>query len=300
MNLAHIDELDAIELQDGFVWRPVRRRFGIQAFGINAYTPGASGQVVEEHTERSLRARGDLPRPARTRPLHRRRQRARARPRAARLRPRPVAPPRRRRAHGRRGGARDRRQAGRAARGLGMGVHVRRLPAPPRRPLRRGETAAARGTGGEARRARRSSTTSHASRRSPARSDTALELLNEAVAGDESFRKYAQTDEDFASIRDDPALPALAGRPGGARPRREHAAPAPGRPPAARRGARRRGPPRARASRRAAAARARARTPCAPARRRTGRAPPPARAPRRRRPTSRRPSRRRRRPGRRR
>jgi tetratricopeptide (TPR) repeat protein len=52
MNLAHIDELDAIELQDGFVWRPVRRHFGIQAFGINAYTPGASGRVIEEHTER--------------------------------------------------------------------------------------------------------------------------------------------------------------------------------------------------------------------------------------------------------
>ncbi len=54
MNLAHIDELDAIELPDGFVWRPVRRHFGIHAFGINAYTPGASGQVVEEHTEEQL------------------------------------------------------------------------------------------------------------------------------------------------------------------------------------------------------------------------------------------------------
>jgi tetratricopeptide (TPR) repeat protein len=37
--------------------------------------------------------------------------------------------------------------------------------------------------------------------------DTALELLNEAVAGDESFRAYAQTDEDFDSIRDDPRFP---------------------------------------------------------------------------------------------
>jgi quercetin dioxygenase-like cupin family protein len=54
MNLAHVDELDAVELPDGFVWRPVRRHFGIQAFGVNAYTPGASGQVVEEHTEESL------------------------------------------------------------------------------------------------------------------------------------------------------------------------------------------------------------------------------------------------------
>ncbi len=51
MNLVHIDELDAVEMQDGFVWRPVRRRFGIEAFGVNVYTPGASSQVVEEHTE---------------------------------------------------------------------------------------------------------------------------------------------------------------------------------------------------------------------------------------------------------
>ena len=54
MNLAHIDELDAVEMPDGFVWRPVRRRFGIKAFGTNAYTPGESGQVVEEHTEAQL------------------------------------------------------------------------------------------------------------------------------------------------------------------------------------------------------------------------------------------------------
>jgi hypothetical protein len=52
MNMAHVDELDGIELPDGFVWRPVRRRFGIRAFGTNAYTPGASRQIVEEHTER--------------------------------------------------------------------------------------------------------------------------------------------------------------------------------------------------------------------------------------------------------
>jgi tetratricopeptide (TPR) repeat protein len=54
VNLAHIDELDRIEMPDGFVWRPVRRHFGIKAFGTNAYTPGASGQIVEEHTESTL------------------------------------------------------------------------------------------------------------------------------------------------------------------------------------------------------------------------------------------------------
>ena len=54
MNLAHIDELDAIEMPDGFVWRPVRKHFGIQAFGANAYTPGANGRVIETHTEGTL------------------------------------------------------------------------------------------------------------------------------------------------------------------------------------------------------------------------------------------------------
>ena len=52
VDVVHVDELDRIELQDGFVWRPVRRHFGIRAFGVNAYTPGASGRVIEEHTER--------------------------------------------------------------------------------------------------------------------------------------------------------------------------------------------------------------------------------------------------------
>ena len=55
MTWAHVDELDRIELEDGFVWRPVRRRFGIRAFGVNAYSPSEAGaQVIEEHTEESL------------------------------------------------------------------------------------------------------------------------------------------------------------------------------------------------------------------------------------------------------
>jgi len=55
VSVVHLDELDAIELPDGFVWRPVRRHFGIRAFGVNAYTAReAGGQIVEEHTEGSL------------------------------------------------------------------------------------------------------------------------------------------------------------------------------------------------------------------------------------------------------
>jgi tetratricopeptide (TPR) repeat protein len=55
VNLAHVDELDAIEMPDGFVWRPVRRRFDIRAFGVNAYTARESGgQIIEEHSESQL------------------------------------------------------------------------------------------------------------------------------------------------------------------------------------------------------------------------------------------------------
>lgn len=54
MTHVHIDELERIELDDGFEWRPVRRRFDIRAFGVNAYAPGATGQVVEEHSESTL------------------------------------------------------------------------------------------------------------------------------------------------------------------------------------------------------------------------------------------------------
>jgi quercetin dioxygenase-like cupin family protein len=55
VNVAHVDELDRIEMPEGFVWRPIRRRFDIRGFGVNAYTSAeAGGQIVEEHTERQL------------------------------------------------------------------------------------------------------------------------------------------------------------------------------------------------------------------------------------------------------
>jgi len=52
--IARVDELDAYPVNGGeFVWRPVRRRFGISAFGTNAYSADKAGQrVVEEHSER--------------------------------------------------------------------------------------------------------------------------------------------------------------------------------------------------------------------------------------------------------
>jgi quercetin dioxygenase-like cupin family protein len=50
--VAHIDELDELPINNGeFVWRPIRRRFGITAFGTNAYTGDAGQRVIEEHSE---------------------------------------------------------------------------------------------------------------------------------------------------------------------------------------------------------------------------------------------------------
>jgi tetratricopeptide (TPR) repeat protein len=55
--IRRIDELEAIPVTGaGITWRPIRRPFGIRAFGINAYTADEPGKhVVEEHTEGSLR-----------------------------------------------------------------------------------------------------------------------------------------------------------------------------------------------------------------------------------------------------
>lgn len=49
-----LDELDRIPVDQGLEWRPIRRRLGIRAFGINAYTAEKPGDwVVEEHREGS-------------------------------------------------------------------------------------------------------------------------------------------------------------------------------------------------------------------------------------------------------
>jgi len=51
--VAHIDELEELPINNGeVVWRPIRRRFGITAFGTNAYTGDAGQRVIEEHSER--------------------------------------------------------------------------------------------------------------------------------------------------------------------------------------------------------------------------------------------------------
>lgn len=52
---AHLSELDEIQVgETTLVWRPVRRRFDVRAFGVNAYTAAKAGdEVVEDHTESS-------------------------------------------------------------------------------------------------------------------------------------------------------------------------------------------------------------------------------------------------------
>jgi tetratricopeptide (TPR) repeat protein len=49
---AHLSEIDALPGPGTLTWRPVRRHFGVRAFGVNAYTAAEAGQdVVEDHTE---------------------------------------------------------------------------------------------------------------------------------------------------------------------------------------------------------------------------------------------------------
>jgi quercetin dioxygenase-like cupin family protein len=53
--VVHVDELDAVPVAEGLVWRPIRRRLDVRAFGVNAYTSEeVGGQVVEDHTESQL------------------------------------------------------------------------------------------------------------------------------------------------------------------------------------------------------------------------------------------------------
>jgi quercetin dioxygenase-like cupin family protein len=53
-HVAHLSELESIPVGDrGLHWRPIRSRFGIEAFGVNAYTAEPGKEVVEEHTEQT-------------------------------------------------------------------------------------------------------------------------------------------------------------------------------------------------------------------------------------------------------
>jgi hypothetical protein len=50
-----LDELEGIAVFGTLVWKPVRKTLGVTAFGINAYTAANAGdEVVEEHDETTL------------------------------------------------------------------------------------------------------------------------------------------------------------------------------------------------------------------------------------------------------
>ncbi|MFL5958963.1 MAG: TPR end-of-group domain-containing protein [Gaiellaceae bacterium] len=206
MNLAHIDELARIELPDGFAWRPVRRHFGIKAFGVNAYTPGATGQVVEEHTEGTnqheelyLVLRG--------------RVRFTVGEDEHELGPGQLVcvsdPSLRRAAVAVSDDATVLAVGGKPGEAHEVSAWEFSFAAAPH--LREGRHEEARRVlleGLEAKPGSASILYDLACVEAlTGERDKALELLNEAVGKDERFRGYAQTDEDFASIRDDPRFP---------------------------------------------------------------------------------------------
>ena len=53
---AHLDEIAAVAGVEGLAILPVRIRFGIESFGVNAYSAAAGGRVIEEHDELSAGA----------------------------------------------------------------------------------------------------------------------------------------------------------------------------------------------------------------------------------------------------
>jgi quercetin dioxygenase-like cupin family protein len=53
--IASLKELESVPAVGTLRWTPVRKHFGVTAFGISAYTAAEAGQdVVEEHTEDAL------------------------------------------------------------------------------------------------------------------------------------------------------------------------------------------------------------------------------------------------------
>jgi tetratricopeptide (TPR) repeat protein len=206
MNLAHLDELEGIETPDGFVWRPVRRHFDIHAFGTNAYTPGSTGQVVEEHTEQTL-GHEELYLVLRGRVRF------------------SVGDDEHELGPGQLVFLRD-PSLRRGAVALSDDAAVLAVGGKPGEPhevsaweyifftsphLREGRFDEARAVLREGLEAKPGSPAllyqSACVEALAGERDKALELLNEAVAGGERFREYAQTDGDFASIRDDPRFP---------------------------------------------------------------------------------------------
>lgn len=55
MKVLRLDDVEGIPVFGTLTWKPIRKRLGVSAFGINAYTSSAAGdEVVEDHTETQL------------------------------------------------------------------------------------------------------------------------------------------------------------------------------------------------------------------------------------------------------
>jgi hypothetical protein len=55
MKVLKLDEIEGVPVFGTLVWKPVRKTLGVTAFGINAYTAANAGdEIVEEHTEQQL------------------------------------------------------------------------------------------------------------------------------------------------------------------------------------------------------------------------------------------------------
>lgn len=55
MKKLHLDEIDGLPVLGTLMWKPIRKTLGVTAFGINAYTAEHAGdEVVERHTEERL------------------------------------------------------------------------------------------------------------------------------------------------------------------------------------------------------------------------------------------------------
>lgn len=206
MKLLRLDELEGIPVLGTLVWKPVRKTLGITAFGINAYTAANAGdEVVEQHDETALGHEevyavvaghatftvdgAEIDAPAGT--LVYLDEPAQVRSAVA-------------------------REAGTTVLAIG-GVPGKHEPSaweyffPALPHMRAGdyETAKTIIRAGLEEKPGQPALLYHLAcvESLAGERDAALEHLNGAVAAAERFRSYAQTDEDFAAIRDDPRFP---------------------------------------------------------------------------------------------
>jgi mannose-6-phosphate isomerase-like protein (cupin superfamily) len=206
MKTLHLDELDGLPVLGTLVWKPVRKTLGVTAFGINAYTAANAGdEVVEDHTEGTNRheevyvvVRGhatftvdgeEVDAPAGTLVYL-------------------DDPAQRRHAVAREAGTTVLAIGGKpGAHDVSAWEYI--FPAIP--PLRAGDYDTARRLLDEGLAAKPDDPALLYSLACvdalAGERDAALERLNAAVAERDDLRKCAQTDEDLASIRDDPRFP---------------------------------------------------------------------------------------------